>query len=103
MDIQDRLFAILKEKKITQKELSKRTGIPESTISDWKRKGKTPGADKIQAVCKVLGISSNEILGNSVLDGMQTDVDEHNLMDCYRAMNESDRKKLLAYAMKLGK
>ncbi len=99
MDIQDRLFAILKEKKITQKELSKRTGIPESTISDWKRKGKTPGADKVQAVCKVLGISPNEILGDSAY--AKKDADMLRLIECYRAMDESDRKRLLAYAREL--
>ena len=105
MVISDRIFKLLKEKGISQKELSRQTGIPESTISDWKRKGKTPGADKVQAVCKVLGISPNEILGDLArdTDSINIDAQRHELMECYRAMGESDRKRLLAYATKLGK
>ena len=64
MAVNEKLFEVLKEKKITQKKLSKMTGIPESTISDWKRKGKTPGTDKLVQVCKAINVSPNEILGD---------------------------------------
>ena len=38
MTIRDRIFDKLQEMKITQKEFAKRTGIAESTISDWRKK-----------------------------------------------------------------
>ena len=35
--ISDRIFELLKEKGMSQKEFSARTGIAESSISDWKK------------------------------------------------------------------
>ena len=47
MTIRDRIFDKLTELNMTQKEFSKRTGIPETTVSDWKKKKTNPTADKI--------------------------------------------------------
>ena len=38
MTIRDRIFDKLAELNMTQKEFAKRTGIPETTVSDWKKK-----------------------------------------------------------------
>lgn len=62
MSIGDRVFKLIKERGLTQKEFSKRTGIAESTISDWKRKRLNPGADKLPVICKVLNVSADELL-----------------------------------------
>lgn len=45
--IYERIFELIKLNGMTQKEFSKATGIPESTISDWKKKGYNPGLDKM--------------------------------------------------------
>ncbi|WP_197026883.1 helix-turn-helix domain-containing protein [Butyrivibrio sp. FCS014] len=37
----------MKERGISQKEFSRMTGIAESTICDWKRKGFNPSSGKI--------------------------------------------------------
>lgn len=42
MTIRDRIFDKLQEMKMTQKEFAKRTGIAESTISDWRKKNTNP-------------------------------------------------------------
>jgi len=36
--VSDRIFELLKEKGMSQKEFAAKTGIAESTISDWKKK-----------------------------------------------------------------
>ncbi len=51
MLISERIFELLKEKGITQKEFSELTGISQSTISDWKRKKTNPASDKIMLIC----------------------------------------------------
>ena len=38
MIISERIFCVMEQKNITQLELSKRTGIATSNISDWKKK-----------------------------------------------------------------
>ena len=54
MLISERIYQYMSEKGISQKEFSSRTGISQSTISDWKRKGTNPSADKIMIICEVL-------------------------------------------------
>ena len=62
MLISERIYQYLAERKMTQIEFSKKTGISQSTISYWKRKGTNPSADKIMIICEVLDISPYELL-----------------------------------------
>ena len=62
MLISERIYQYMKERGITQLEFSKRTGISQSTVSDWRRKGTNPSADKIMIICDVLDISPYELL-----------------------------------------
>lgn len=41
--ISDKIFELLKEKRMSQKEFAQRTGIAESSISDWKKKKNKSG------------------------------------------------------------
>ena len=47
---------------MSQIEFSRKTGISQSTISDWKRKKTNPAADKIMIICDVLHVTPYEIL-----------------------------------------
>ena len=66
MIISERIFMIMEEKGISQLELSSKTGIAQSTISDWKRKKTNPSADKIMAICDVLDVSPFDILQDTI-------------------------------------
>lgn len=105
MQIYQRIFDILKEKGISQKELSKRTGISQSTISDWKNKKMNPSSDKIMAICEALEVSPYAILSGTGDKFNDTDyivVDknsaEYLLIDIYRSTSNEARNKLLGYA-----
>ena len=45
MIISERIFYMMEKKNMTQLELSRRTGIATSNISDWKKKKTNPKAD----------------------------------------------------------
>lgn len=62
MTISQRIFLILKEKGKKQKELSQYTGISEQTISDWKKKGSIPSAEKISGIADFLGVTTDYLL-----------------------------------------
>ena len=49
---------------MSQIELSRRTGIATSTISDWRKKKINPQADKLVAICKALDMSLVDLLCN---------------------------------------
>lgn len=59
----NRLKSIMKERKITQTELAKRTGIRQSSISDWLNDRYEPKQDKIYIIAKALNVSPAWLLG----------------------------------------
>lgn len=105
MIISERVFSILKEKGISQKEFSEATGIAQSTISDWKRKKTNPAADKIMVICDVLEVSPVELLsGTESQNFKQLDYliiskesPEFDLITTYRSLGPKTRARLTGY------
>ena len=64
MQIGERIYKYLEEKGMSQAEFVSRTGISQSTVSDWKIKKNNPSADKIMVICKALDISPYELLSD---------------------------------------
>ena len=62
MQIGERIYKYLEEKGMSQAEFVSRTGISQSTVSDWKIKKNNPSSDKIMVICKALDISPYELL-----------------------------------------
>ena len=112
MQIGSKIFEILKQRGITQKEFSMKTGIAESTISDWKRKGFNPSAAKLPIICNVLGVSLAELLDDgtapsnykeSVDYAFTLSKDEKNLIELFRNADDVQKKRLYSYALELRK
>ena len=57
---------------MSQKEFAAKTGIAESTISDWKKKKTNPVSDKILIISEVLGVSPYELLSGAEHIGMRS-------------------------------
>lgn len=72
MTIRDRIFQKLTELDMTQKEFAKKTGIPETTVSDWKKKKTNPTAEKILIICKVLGVTPEWLLSGAESHGTRS-------------------------------
>lgn len=105
MSISEKIFELIKEKGMTQKEFGRRTGIPQSTISDWKSKKLNPASDKILIICDVLDISPYELLGGTQSSKyvipdhviVQKDTEEYHLIERYRKLGKDQRERLLGY------
>ena len=69
----NRLKTIMSERKITQSELSKRTGIRQSSISDWLNGRYEPKQDKIYLIAQALGVSPSWLLGYDETTSNQTE------------------------------
>ena len=104
MTISERIFKIMDERGMSQIEFSRKTGISQSTISDWKRKKTNPAADKILTICQVLNVSANEVLqdtakmtiapGFRVVSEGTTDYDVLIEVD---SLNSSQKERLKGY------
>ena len=75
MIISERIFYMMKKKNMTQLELSKRTGIATSNISDWKKKKTNPKADSLLSICDALEITPEQLLTGKGIDPEYKDAD----------------------------
>lgn len=65
MTISQRIFAILHEQNLSQKDLAQYTGISQAAISSWKSKGTNPSSDKIISICEFLNVEPYYLLTGS--------------------------------------
>ncbi len=107
MTISDRIFDRLKELGMTQRTFSEKTGISQSTISEWKRKGTNPTSEKIMVICNVLRVTPEWLLsgiektgdrGNS-LDWYVIDKNTEmgTIIKSYHSMDDKERERLMGY------
>lgn len=61
--IGDRLKYSLEIRKMTQREFAERLDMTEPTISRYIKGTRQPNADTIIAICRVLGVSADWLLG----------------------------------------
>ena len=108
MTIRDRIFDKLSELDMTQKEFAKRTGIPETTVSDWKKKRTNPTAEKIMIICKVLDVTPEWLLSGVETNGTRSNPQEWYAIDSktdvgvlittFNSFDSKNQAKLLGYA-----
>ena len=107
MTVSQRIFKILDERKITQKAFSEMTGIPQSTISDWRKKNTNPASDKILIICEALKVTPYELLSSVQEEGnrsrgMQCRVvaeesEEGELIRMYDLLSQGQKERLFGY------
>ena len=92
---------------MSQKDFAKATGILQSTISEWKKKGTNPTSDKIMKICQVLQISPEWLLSGIEKNGKRGREDDFfviskeseigKLITEYNRMDEKLRARLKGY------
>lgn len=102
MNIYEKIFARLEELHMSQIELSRRTGIATSTISDWRKKKINPQADKLVAICKALDMSLVDLLcdeedkKNKVLTAAYI-AEENILIEKFLTSSDDVKRRVLSY------
>ena len=111
MTISDRVFYRLQQIGMSQREFSEKTGIAQSTISEWKSKRTNPTSEKIMIICKVLDVTPEWLLsgventgkkGNKldlILVDRTTEMGE--VLTTYNKLNEQARDRLMGYMLAL--
>lgn len=61
---------LLEERQMTPYQLSKATGIAQSTLSDWKNGRCTPKTDKLQTIADFFGVPLEYLLGKKKPAGL---------------------------------
>ena len=113
MTIRDRIFEKLEELDMTQKEFSEKSGIPQTTVSDWRKKKTNPTAEKIMVICKVLNVTPEWLLSGVEMNGTRSNPMEWYAVDprteigsiltAYNSFDSGTQKRLLGYVQALMK
>ena len=109
MTITERIFFLIKERGLSQNAFGKAAGIAPSTISDWKRKGHNPSADKIMDICKALDVTPEQLLTGKDIDEnyIEPTVDyvarkqDEELLIEINSLKKDQKKRLKAYVKAL--
>ena len=108
MTISERIFERIKQIDMTQKEFSEKTGIRQSTVSEWKKNRTNPSSDKIMGICEAIEVSPEWLL--SGVDPAKSReknqeyyvIDVHTetgiLVSVYNQLDKSQRDRVLGYA-----
>ena len=101
MNIYEKIFVRLEELHMSQIELSRRTGIATSTISDWRKKKINPQADKLVSICKALDMSLVDLLcdeekqtENEIVDFL---INEKMFLEIYRKRDAEGKQRFVRY------
>ena len=107
MTISEKIFDLIKERGMTQKEFAQKTGISQSSISDWKRKKTNPVSEKILIICETLKVTPYELLSGTDGEGKRSNradmillekgSEEGQLIMEYMSMDQEARGRILGY------
>lgn len=111
MTISERIYYVMEKKNISQSELSRKTGISTSNISDWKRKKLNPKSDCLLQICEALDITPNQLLTGKGIDpdynGTDTEYEVSNtdikILKQMHSLGDEQFKRLMAYMKALQK
>lgn len=98
MTVSERIFDRLHEIDMSQREFSEKTGIAQSTISEWKSKGTNPTTEKIMPICVTLKVSPEWLLSGAMVKGTRS-----NALDYFVIDKESDMGQILVEISKMDK
>ena len=107
--ISERIFYVMEQKNITQLELSRRTGIATSNISDWKKKKTNPKADCLLSICDALDITPEQLLTGKGIDPEYKDMDyevtraDIKILKQIHSLGDEHYKRLMVYLKALQK
>lgn len=61
--VNENIAKFRKFRKMTQADLAKQLGKSKNSVSNWESNGNTPDLDTIEKICKILGVTPNQLFG----------------------------------------
>lgn len=99
-NIQKNLIFYRKKMKKTQKDLAVALGVSAAAISSWECGNNSSDIDTLFLICNELQVGLYDICGLEAENTIMTD-DECQLLNTYKSLNQTGRKKLLERADEL--
>ena len=68
MDIQKRIEELMRDRGWSQRQLAKKSGLPQSTINSWARTNGKPSVESLVILCQAFGITMAEFFADGLED-----------------------------------
>ncbi|MCL2798514.1 MAG: XRE family transcriptional regulator [Firmicutes bacterium] len=100
----ERVFALMKQRGVTQYRLSKDIGISEGVFSSWKKNTQKPSTDVVIKVAEYFNVTTDYLLGvtenpeTSAATGRDHSKDETDLVFTYRQLTPNSKQIVLTVA-----
>jgi len=92
------ILNLRKEKNMSQMELAEKIGVTDRAISKWENGKGLPDISLMQPLCKVLGITINDLLSGEIVDNKEyQEKFEENILNTIKYSNEKVIKTILFY------
>ncbi len=99
MTICERIFKIMEQKNMKQKELAEILGIGTNNISNWKNRGTNPPIEYTIDIAKALNISVEWLITGKEMPEIETlSEEEKNLLHYYRKSNQEGKDRIMEQA-----
>ena len=99
MTITERLFLVLSNKNLSQKEFAKAINVNEKTVSAWKKNNSLPSADKISDISDFLNISLEYLLtGQEKSPSSYLTENEQKIIDVFKNLNNTQQGEIIGRA-----
>ena len=96
MNISERLFLIMEEKRIKNSNLAEKLSVKPQIITNWKTRGTTPPMEYLPTICEVLGVSWEYLITGKETKQHITSEEMH-LVEQYRKILPEGQKDVLDY------
>ena len=84
----------------TEYQLAERSGLPQSTISSWYKKGMTPSFSSLEKICDAFGLTLSQFFADGHERLALTD-DQRRLLDAWALLTAPQKDALLAFLQTL--
>ncbi|MBQ9647210.1 MAG: helix-turn-helix transcriptional regulator [Oscillospiraceae bacterium] len=94
--MKDILSAITQQREArnwTEYQLAERSGLPQSTISSWYRKGLTPSVPSLEKICAAFGITLSQLFAEGE-DAVSLTASQRLLLDRWARLKEEQQAAL---------
>lgn len=88
------LFKLMKEKRITQKQLAANIGTSQGNVADWKSGRGSPSIDKLSLIADYFGVSVDYLLGRSEPAVPTLDPESKEILDMYGSLTPEQQNSI---------
>lgn len=93
-DILARITRLRQARGWTEYQLAERSGLPQSTISSWYKKGMTPSFSSLEKICAAFGLTLSQFFADGAAQ-YPLDPRQLELLDCWNKLDAAQQGALL--------